>query len=112
MLPPEGFWTRQYASYLAEHRHPHNRATHMVGIPILLITGFYGAFTLNLPLFVGGQIVGWAFQLLGHRIEGNKPALLKNPLAWVLGPLMVLVEIVGLLGVRPAFVREAEQAVR
>jgi len=97
----------EYRRYLAEHQHPWNRATHFVGIPIivgsLLVCPPLGAWTALL----GAQVVGWAFQLAGHRIEGNRPALLKRPISLLIGPLMVLVEIAEMLGVHVAFARQA-----
>jgi len=105
------FWTRQYAYYLNEHRNPLNRLTHLVGIPILLATLFYGLYKKNWKIIAGGQAVGWAIQLVGHRIEGNRPALLKNPTAFLMGPLMVLVEVLELLGFTFAFAQEARAVV-
>lgn len=110
-MAPGEFWTDAYAHYLAEHRHAANRATHFVGIPILLVTPFVALALLDWRWLVGGQIVGWAFQLAGHRIEGNRPALLKRPISFVVGPLMVLVEMLSLLGVHPAFATAARQRV-
>ncbi len=105
------FWTREFAYYLNEHRHPGNRATHMVGIPLLLVTAVWGLLTLRWDLLVGGQIVGWAFQLAGHRIEGNRPALLKRPISFLMGPLMVLVEMLEMVGLHFAFASRARQVV-
>lgn len=105
-----GFWTREFAYYLHEHRHPLNRVTHMFGVPLLLVTGVIGLWQQNWPLFIGGQVVGWAFQLAGHRIEGNRPALLKRPISFVMGPLMVLVEFAERLGLHFAFARRAREA--
>lgn len=101
------FWTRELVHYLREHRHPLNRATHFVGIPILLVTPVVALALLDWRWLVGGQAVGWAWQLLGHRIEGNRPALLKRPISFVVGPLMVLVELLGLVGLRPRFAARA-----
>src|SRR5262245_50930619 len=92
------FFEREFALYLREHRHPLNRASHMIGIPVLVGTGALGILLLNWRLFVGGQLVGWAFQLVGHRFEGNRPALLKRPISFLLGPLMVTVELLEKLG--------------
>src|SRR5687767_11100701 len=99
-----GFWTQQFAYYLNEHRHPGNRATHMVGIPVIVVTlvlgGIYMAWDwrIGLAVLLGGEVVGWTFQLIGHRIEGNKPALLKRPISFLMGPLMVLIEMLELVG--------------
>ena len=107
MRGPPGFWEREFAHYLAEHRHPLNKATHFVGIPLLIATAVAALVLLDWRLFVGGQLVGWAIQVLGHRIEGNRPVLLQRPSAFLMGPLMVLVELAGLLGWSPAFARRA-----
>lgn len=107
----DDFWTREFAYYLDEHRSPLNRLTHMVGIPILVTTGVIGLLTLDWRILLGGQVVGWAFQLLGHRIEGNRPALLRRKISFVMGPLMVLVEIAEHLGLRFRFAERARAAI-
>ena len=60
-------------SYTARHRHPLNRLSHAIGIPMIAV---------SLPLFffswrsaLGLFIVGWIFQFVGHAIEGNQPSL-------------------------------------
>ena len=54
------------------------------------------------------QAIGWSLQLLGHRLEGNRPAFLRSPVSFLMGPLMVGVEIAGVMGLRPAFTRRAQ----
>lgn len=105
------FWTREFAYYLHEHRNPLNRMTHMVGVPLLLVTAALGLWRHDWALLVGGQIVGWAVQIAGHRFEGNRPALLKRPISFLMGPLMVLVEFAELLGLHFRFARRAREAV-
>ncbi|MDC0666150.1 DUF962 domain-containing protein [Nannocystis radixulma] len=105
------FWTREFAYYLHEHRHPLNRLTHMFGVPILVFTGVGAMVTLSWKMFVIGWTIGWAVQIAGHRIEGNKPALLKRPISWLMGPLMVLVEVLELLGIHFPFARRARSIV-
>lgn len=105
------FWTQQFAWYLNEHRHPQNRATHMLGIPLLIVTAVVGLVSLDWRMIVGGQLLGWAIQLAGHRIEGNRPALLKDPIAFLMGPLMVLVELFELVGLRFSFADRARRVV-
>jgi uncharacterized membrane protein YGL010W len=107
----DDFWVREFAFYLNEHRDRLNRLTHLFGIPILLVTGLVGLFSANWSLLVGGQVVGWALQLLGHRIEGNRPALLERKISFVMGPMMVLVELAEHLGLRFAFADRARVAV-
>lgn len=110
-MAERSFWSEELAHYLREHRHPLNRATHFIGIPTLLITPLIALAMADWRVLVGGQVVGWAWQLLGHRIEGNRPALLKRPISFLVGPLMVLIELLGALGVRPRFAVEAHAAV-
>ncbi|RMG94126.1 MAG: DUF962 domain-containing protein [Deltaproteobacteria bacterium] len=105
------FWSRQFAYYLNEHRDPRNRATHMVGIPILVVTTLAALVMWDLRMFVGGQLLGWAIQILGHKIEGNKPALLKNPVAFLMGPTMVFVEMLELAGLEFGFAERARKVV-
>lgn len=105
------FWTREFALYLFEHRHPLNRMTHMVGVPLLIVTAVLGLWLPSMGLLIGGQVVGWAIQVAGHRIEGNRPALLKRPISFLMGPLMVFMELLELLGVHPRFVRRAREVV-
>ena len=106
----DSFWSREFAHYLSEHRHPANKATHFVGIPLLIATTVAALVLLDWRVFVGGQLVGWAIQLVGHRIEGNRPVLLHRPSALVMGPLMVLVELGEAFGLRVAFARSAREA--
>lgn len=107
----DDFWTREFAYYLNEHRHPLNRLTHMFGVPLLIVSAALALRTASWTLFVGGWTVGWAIQILGHRIEGNRPALLKRPISWLMGPLMVLVELLELLGLHFAFAARARRTV-
>jgi len=107
----DDFWVREFAYYLNEHRNPLNRLTHLFGIPILIVTGVVGLLSARWSLLIGGQIVGWALQLLGHRLEGNRPALLERKISFVMGPLMVLVELAERLGLRFGFADRARVAV-
>lgn len=79
-------------AYDAQHRHPLNRALHSIGIPIVL----FSVVAMALPrrpfgwsrrsavaLFVGG----WGLLFAGHAIEGNRPAILDNPVAALSGAL-------------------------
>ena len=108
----EHFWTRQFAFYLNEHRDWRNRATHIVGIPMLIVTALYGIAVMSWQIVLIGQIVGWVIQLIGHRFEGNRPALLKNPTAFAMGPMMVLVEIIELTGFRFTFADNARRVLK
>lgn len=41
---------------------------------------------------LGAFVVGWAFQLVGHRIEGTKPKFLDNLIYLLVGPLYIFEE--------------------
>ena len=45
-------------------------------------------------------VVGWALQLLGHRLEGNRPALLTNLAQIFVAPLHLTAELGFSLGLR------------
>src|SRR6266851_7919709 len=71
-------------SYKSRHRHPLNRLSHSIGIPMIAV---------SLPLFFFSRrwalalfIVGWVFQFVGHAIEGNQPAFFRNPVYFFIGP--------------------------
>jgi uncharacterized membrane protein YGL010W len=71
-------------NYKAKHRHPLNRLSHTIGIPMIVVSAplFFFNWRWALALF----IVGWIFQFVGHAVEGNQPAFLKNPLYLLVGP--------------------------
>ena len=54
----------------------------------------YGvAIRLSWELSVGAFVLGWVFQLVGHRFEGNKPKFLENLLYLLIGPLYFFQEL-------------------
>lgn len=75
-------------NYKAKHRHPMNRLTHSIGIPMIVISLplFFVSWRWALALF----IVGWILQFIGHAFEGNQPAFFSNPLYLLVGPLWLL----------------------
>ena len=65
------------------HTHPINHLTHVIGIPLIV---------LSLPILIisyrwslGLFISGWILQFIGHYFEGKPPAFLKNPLFLLAG---------------------------
>jgi uncharacterized membrane protein YGL010W len=55
----------------------------------------------NFMLFLITFIVGWALQLIGHAIEGRKPALVDNFAASVfIAPLFIIAELFFRLGLK------------
>jgi len=54
----------------------------------------YGIAThLSWELSVGPFILGWIFQLVGHRFEGNKPKFLENVVYLLIGPMYFFQEL-------------------
>jgi uncharacterized membrane protein YGL010W len=85
-------------NYKAKHRHPLNRLSHTIGIPMIVVSVplFFFSWRWALALF----IVGWVFQFVGHAVEGNQPAFLKNPVYLLVGPWWLIrraAEAVGLV---------------
>ena len=83
--------------YKAKHRHPLNKLTHSIGIPMIVV---------SLPLFLwdwrwalGLFVVGWILQFVGHAIEGNQPAFFRNPVYLVVGPLWLVRRALGAVGI-------------
>jgi uncharacterized membrane protein YGL010W len=58
--------------------------------------GDSGAWGASAGLFVGG----WAIQLLGHRYEGKRPALLDNVFQAFIGPMFLVAEVMIEMGHR------------
>jgi uncharacterized membrane protein YGL010W len=84
-------------NYKAKHRHPLNKLSHSIGIPLIVI---------SLPLFflswrwaLGLFIAGWILQFVGHAIEGNQPAFFSNPLYLLIGPMWLLRRAIAALGI-------------
>ena len=65
-------------NYKTKHRHPLNKLTHTIGIPMIVVALplFFFNWRWALALFV----LGWILQFVGHAIEGNQPAFFKNRL--------------------------------
>ena len=81
--------------YRAKHRHPLNKLSHSIGIPLILLSllSFFFSWRLALALFVAG----WVFQFVGHAIEGNRPAFFQNPLYLLVGPLWLVRRAAGVV---------------
>lgn len=59
-----------------------------------------GATALWLTVGLGGFIVGWAIQFVGHVFEGRKPAFLDDLVGLLVGPLFLVAEVAFALGLR------------
>lgn len=136
---------QHFAAYQAYHQNPRNKATHYLGIPLIVyailnllaqvalpgwpvfnlalllfvvVSVFYlslnirlalGMGLLTLPLYLlaiwtpwwiglAAFIVGWILQLIGHQIEGKKPAFLTNFVHLFIGPLWIASHLMEKLG--------------
>jgi uncharacterized membrane protein YGL010W len=77
--------------YDREHHSGWNKLLHAIGIPMI----FAGLALLVLRHWVWGAgsfVGGWVLLLLGHRIEGNKPAFFQGPIYLLVGPIWVAKE--------------------
>lgn len=54
---------------------------------------YLAAFRLPWSLDVAAFVIGWIFQLVGHRYEGNKPKFLENLVYLLIGPLYMFEEL-------------------
>lgn len=54
-------------------------------------------------------VLGWTLQLLGHRLEGNRPALLTNLAQILVAPLYLIAELEFALGWRPSLREHVER---
>ena len=144
----------QLSNYAAYHRSSRNIATHLVGVPMIVLavvallsrpTWMVGAFPVSPAVLVtavtlvyymrldiglglvmtvlfglalwigawaaildtttwllggvGGFVVGWVFQFVGHYFEGRKPAFVDDLVGLAIGPLFVVAELLFKLGV-------------
>ncbi|MDM0045293.1 DUF962 domain-containing protein [Variovorax dokdonensis] len=51
-----------------------------------------------LSISAGIFIVGWIFQFIGHKIEGKKPSFFEDLQYLYVGPLFVVVQLLGRMG--------------
>ena len=65
----------------------------------------------SLAWAAGLFVVGWAFQFLGHKYEGMKPAFYDDVKQLLIGPLFVCTEVFFACGARTALRRYVEERV-
>ncbi len=51
------------------------------------------AIHLSWQISLGAFVLGWVFQLVGHRFEGTKPKFLENLIYLLIGPLYIFEEL-------------------
>ena len=81
------------ARYDREHTKLGTRLTHVVGIPMILVS--LGTVWVNWRLGLGLFVLGWVLQFIGHRIEGNRPAFFGDPLYLLIGVVWAFKELLG-----------------
>ena len=57
---------------------------------------------------VGGFLLGWAIQFVGHYFEGRKPAFFDDVIGLAIGPLFVVAEVLFKLGAFAQLARDIE----
>lgn len=62
-----------------------------------------------LAIGIGGFVVGWVFQFVGHAWEGRKPAFVDDLIGLIIGPLFVVAEALFALGFLTALRERVEQ---
>ena len=79
--------------YDEHHKHPVNRALHMIAIPV----GFSSVVVVWWHPILGLLLIPAALGLatLGHAIEGNQPAFMKNPAAIFVAPVWLFKFLTG-----------------
>ena len=83
-------------NYSASHQHPLNKLCHMIGVPMITISWplFFFKWRWALVLFVAG----WVLQVVGHAIEGNRPAFLRNPVYFFVAPWWLVQRVARAIG--------------
>lgn len=85
--------------YYATLRSPAFLVTMMGGTAVLLVVT-HAMGDLVLPVSAAIFVVAWAFQFIGHKIEGKKPSFFEDiQYLWV-GPLFVLSRVFLRFGIR------------
>jgi hypothetical protein len=79
-----------YSHYDGAHTHPVNRALHLIAIPVgfssIIVVWFH--WVIGLLLIPTAFALAWIGHLIvGHLIEGNKPAFLTNPVHVLVAPV-------------------------
>jgi uncharacterized membrane protein YGL010W len=60
---------------------------------VIFASLYFVAIHLPWQVNVAAFVVGWGFQLVGHRFEGTKPKFLENLIYLLIGPLYIFEEI-------------------
>lgn len=72
-------------NYRRDHTHPINKATHMIGIPMIVAS--LPLIFLFPPIGISLFVLGWIFQFIGHAFEGKPPSFFRDPRFLLVGPV-------------------------
>jgi len=86
-------------SYKKDHTHPMNRATHAIGIPLVVLS--LGLFFFHPGAAAALFVVGWIFQFVGHAFEGKPPSFFRDPRYLLIGPTWLAQTVAARLGLTP-----------
>jgi uncharacterized membrane protein YGL010W len=90
--------------YRRDHTHPMNKATHALGIPMIVAS--LPIVFFNWQIAAAMFVVGWILQFIGHAFEGNKPSFFSSPMFLLIGPLWTIRRALGLEPKPPAADRQ------
>ena len=84
-----------------------------LSVPFLMLADYVSTLPVSTAAGIGvaAFVGGWAVQLLGHRFEGNKPALTANLLQIFVAPLFLVAEGYFALGLRKNVEAQVERLV-
>jgi uncharacterized membrane protein YGL010W len=80
-------------AYKQDHTHPVNRASHMIGIPMIIVSLPLIFFVP--PVGIALFVAGWIFQLIGHAFEGKAPSFFRDPRFLLVGATWFTTKIFG-----------------
>lgn len=85
----------------------------IVSLPILAAAHWVAGMDagVGVAAFLVGFVGGWAVQLLGHKFEGNRPALVSNVWQMFVAPLFLVAEVFFMLGLKKDVEAEVERRV-
>lgn len=86
--------------------------TIMTALLLLFVIAGHAIAHASVAAWLGGGIglfvVGWIFQLVGHKFEGRKPAFVDDLRSFLVGPLFVVVDGLFALGLFKELRRKME----
>lgn len=76
-----------------------------VGIMVVTLSGMAACYFYNGPISIWLIslvifVLSWAFQFVGHKIEGKKPSFFKDLEFFLVGPMWVLTKFYNKLGIK------------